>query len=377
MTRGRPSPQLPPPRHYLVLPWGWDASLALPDHLRCTYELILSLAYDHDGRRTHPVTRWQLAQWRGLAVRTIDDHLAALRERALLASEDDGRGRGLSWIPLRLPEAPNDDNHGQGDAYAAADQAPAVHRSPSTHGRSPRSPERRTRRGSSTADRGGVPQAGALRGLPQHNGPLLEEEACLSQTPEDDLPSSTQEPHIGRDDPHVTECVERLEDAGVYAGLSQQIAGLPWVTSDLIDAWVWQLKQQRRVRSLGAVLASVLRDRGRCFPAPALPSTEELPEARDQLLPLSSARPEPTLPFDWTEWIASLREAIGDRPVDLWLEEAYPVSHSDGVLVVAVTTPFGVDWLSNQRQRELDASASELAGTGVKVRLVTAHVRGP
>ena len=47
------------PAGFVVLPWKISRERELPDHLRLTYELVLSLAWSHDGRRTPAVGRLQ------------------------------------------------------------------------------------------------------------------------------------------------------------------------------------------------------------------------------------------------------------------------------------------------------------------------------
>ncbi|MBN1401498.1 MAG: hypothetical protein JXA74_11715, partial [Anaerolineae bacterium] len=96
-------PLAQPPERYILLPWGWASALKLPDHLRLTYELVVALALGHDGRSTQAVTRRQLAAWRSVALRTLDDHLAALRARGLVRSAVAAQGRGLVLRPTSLP----------------------------------------------------------------------------------------------------------------------------------------------------------------------------------------------------------------------------------------------------------------------------------
>ena len=115
------------PAHFLVLPWSWLAGLRLPDHLRCTYETILSLAWSHDGVRTPPISRRELARLRGVAIRTIDEHLQALRQGGHLADEPGRAGRKLVLLPTLPRLAESSSIRSGGPPRSAAADAARVH----------------------------------------------------------------------------------------------------------------------------------------------------------------------------------------------------------------------------------------------------------
>ena len=93
---------------------------ALPAHLAPTYALIADLARAHDGRATPPISRQELAERRGLARRTIDEHLRELRRRGYVRNAP-----GCQGGPLVLLLRPEDDPPPAAPAVAAvADRAP-------------------------------------------------------------------------------------------------------------------------------------------------------------------------------------------------------------------------------------------------------------
>ena len=71
---------------------------ALPAHLAPTYALIADLARAHDGRATPPICRQELAERRGLARRTIDEHLRELRRRGYVRNAPGCQG-GATGAP--------------------------------------------------------------------------------------------------------------------------------------------------------------------------------------------------------------------------------------------------------------------------------------
>jgi hypothetical protein len=366
----------------------------------------VALTLAHDGRSTQAVTRRQLAAWRGAAVRTLDDHLAALRARGLVRSAAAGRGGGLVFTPTRLPDRACRPGGSSGSGSAISDRGdntsaltersdsgtPAARRS-----RPPKAAARSTRQRSPSSAR----QAPRPRDPPQSPEPLLEVEADLEAQDRDLLLSESGRPGYEASGPESRDwrnaealalAVERLEEVGVYPGLSQRIARLAWVTPELIEAWINRLKRQRQVRHLGALLVAVLRDPTRCLPAPwaaPLAAPEPAPDGEEADGPdqdqdafrddeddsLSDAAPARAvnLPFVWDDWLLALRGRLGERSVEAWLTGAQPLSWADGVLVVAVPSAMGVDWLTTRYGRELDLAARELAGRPVNVRLVTAR----
>jgi hypothetical protein len=84
--------------------WRILQPLGLPDRLRVTYELLLALAHTFDGQRTPPMTRRMLAEKRGIGLRGVDEHLAALRERGLICCDPSYRGCCLVIYPLHAAD---------------------------------------------------------------------------------------------------------------------------------------------------------------------------------------------------------------------------------------------------------------------------------
>jgi hypothetical protein len=327
------------------------------------------------------------------------------------------QGGGLVFTPTRLPGEACRPDGSSGSGSAVNDRG---HSKPATDDPCPSEP------GAAAARRSPRPRSGAVtpaqtrapgaheliarreapgqRDAPQARDPLLEVEADLESQDRDLLLSGSSsgrlealdpERQARRDPETLALAVERLEEVGVYPGLSQRIAQLAWVTPELIEAWIARLSRQRQVRHLAALLVAVLRDPTRCFPAPPLPAGSPAPEDAlgeadgdwpdqdgsalsdgegDSRVDAASARTV-NLPFAWDDWLLALRARLGQQSVDTWLADAQPVSWADGVLVVALPSAMGVDWLTRCYGRELDLAAREVAGGPVNVRLVTA--RGP
>lgn len=56
------------------------------------------------------------------------------------------------------------------------------------------------------------------------------------------------------------EVAKLLQACGVFAAPAKELAADPWVTEERVRAWVRQLRADRRVRSVGAVLYTNLRN---------------------------------------------------------------------------------------------------------------------
>ena len=90
------------PPEYILLPWRIAGQPALSDPEYRTYVLILSLAWQNDRRQTSPIGRRELAALRGLALRTIDAHLSALRAKGYVCNAPGRAGLKMILIPTAL-----------------------------------------------------------------------------------------------------------------------------------------------------------------------------------------------------------------------------------------------------------------------------------
>jgi len=210
-----------------------------------------------------------------------------------------------------------------------------------------------------------------------------------------------------------------LMEAGVYQRTARELVQLPWVEPELVRAWVQALRCKRAVRSVPAVLVHTLRNPARCLPPPhqrsrspgvdrggrgernAGGSPEEpctapqgatvkaWPAGDDGRVAywrvqLAEPAAEPEAPDEDDEaageLLASLweqaREAMAVRvsaEMDrLWLEPAWPLCYSDGVLVVAVPTPLAAEWLNGAVSRSILEAIQRSSGTRLALRFVPA-----
>lgn len=178
--------------------------------------------------------------------------------------------------------------------------------------------------------------------------------------------------------------VQRLSEAGVYPGLARELAGHPWVTLPLVEAWLERLRANRSVRHVGAVLVTMLRSPERCLPAPRCspgprclpgsgddpPQTGEPVRARRPAQSRAEARAQAALRERWQRALALLRERLGAQSVEVWLARSQPITCDSAALVVAVASPQAADWLSHRHHAALCAAASETWGRPLQVRLV-------
>ncbi|MHB1317881.1 MAG: hypothetical protein ACYCYF_04590 [Anaerolineae bacterium] len=220
----------------------------------------------------------------------------------------------------------------------------------------------------------------------------------------------------------VRDSIDLLTRAGVYPQLARSLARKPWVTPDLIAAWVHELRHIRAVRVLAAVLVHTLQDPERCLPPPAPPAVAprsgqdgerdapagsrplseqsfpgqaehassagsrlaETPPERVQLsrsvevsthsAPSSMhVSPEPGALWECVHHaLASRLPAEMDA---LWLRRARPLSLSDGVPIVAVPSNLGAEWLNLAGAPRCYDAICEAAGRRLLLRFVPARVR--
>ncbi|MCE5258321.1 MAG: hypothetical protein LLG44_04575, partial [Chloroflexi bacterium] len=164
---------------YLIVPC--QAVPDLPDHLRMTYALILGLAWGSADGATPPVTRRELANLRGLSPRAIDAHLAALRRAGYIRNIPEREGLPLVLVPRPLPGV---------RAIAPSQQTASA-------------------MPGETADNGG---GSSSRSLP----PL----------------------HLGSE----SSSYSLLVRAGVYPSVAITLSQRPWLTPELVQAWVEHLR---------------------------------------------------------------------------------------------------------------------------------------
>jgi DNA-binding transcriptional ArsR family regulator len=250
-----------------------------------------------------------------------------------------------------------------------------------------------------------------------------------------------------------------LTRSGVYAQPARALARRPWITPELITAWVDELRRTEAVRNVAAVLVHTLEDPARCLPppiavaaragdppdcrphrtsaarydqapkeqgtmrldAPAEPDADRdhsvsdaiggggralrepptggadmgIPpgqhsETRVERVQLSGAYrpvapPGPPIRTRESDDAVALwevvRQAMANRlPADvdtLWLKRAHPLGCSDGVLLVAVPTTLGADWLNLTGTPRCREAIQRSTGTALIVRFVPAGLHEP
>jgi DNA-binding transcriptional ArsR family regulator len=231
------------------------------------------------------------------------------------------------------------------------------------------------------------------------------------------------------DDDTVRENVAALTGAGVYAQPARALARKPWITPGLITAWVDELRRTGAVRNLAAVLVHTLEDPERCLPPPAEPARwfshddahhnrageESVPEVyspgeglkeqaggadaaeglarglgaaeaprqvretRERVLlthaPAANEDCASGLSALWASVHAVLAERLPPDADRLWLRRARPLCLSDGVLIVAVPSTLGAEWLNLAGAPRCYDAISEAAGRRLLLRFVPAGAR--
>jgi hypothetical protein len=178
--------------------------------------------------------------------------------------------------------------------------------------------------------------------------------------------------------------IDLLSAAGVYPQVARTLARKPWVTPDLIAAWVYELQSIRAVRHLPAVLAHTLRDADRCLPPPESEPIGPAPAARrpqavsqeDECAPgASMAEPSGDRAMALALWDAARPALAGGLPQaadTLWLQAAWPLSCADGVLLIAVPTTIGADWLNLSGVPRCRGALEQSLGPSLSLRFVPA-----
>ncbi|NLV75154.1 MAG: hypothetical protein GXY52_10830 [Chloroflexi bacterium] len=291
---------------YLLLPC--DEMPNLTDPQRMTYALLLGLAFGRPEGATSPVTHQELADARGLALRTIDTHLCALRNAGLVANTPEHEGLPLI-LKLKLPP-------GLRAAVGAPNSAP-----------------------------------------PQ----MSESGSCSGGT-------ASSSSATGPSHPPESSAYALLVRAGVNPSVAINLASRPWITPELVSAWVRHLKANRQIRHTGAVLASILQhaDIG-------LPPEQEADEPAPKPAVLRRRQRLPRVRIGALQWdtlFQKLIEAFPEEHLEVWLEDSYALSFRDGPLLVATHSWISADYLRARNPARYSPLLSELEGTPVTLRFM-------
>ena len=224
----------------------------------------------------------------------------------------------------------------------------------------------------------------------------------------------------------ASEILALLTRAGVYPQVARALAAEPWVTVELVSAWIRTLERNQLVRNLAAMLVHTLQDPARCVPAPAPPagrfsgpgtharieevpmpkpgdavpawsgeqdgereaepSTREWPaaargaaETRARALLARDRPPEEDGSARLTELWARVRAVLSERlPAgadELWLQHARPQCLSDGVLIIAIPSTMGADWLNLSVVPRSHKNIREAIGRPLLLRFIPAGLR--
>ena len=385
------------PRECLVLPAALLPDPPLPTEVKETFLLLIWLARPSDRWITPPVSREELAAHRHRSVRTIDQHLHLLRERQIIANAPGRGGRKLVLVLLSLMERePGEAKPQSTAAQSAAAQSPAATPPAATPPPSPPLPR------VSAADAPAAPSTGADDSpLPFAAGP----QPVAGLHREGELVVVVNTP---QDPGSLLEATYRaILKAGVYPQLARRLASQPWVTLDLVRAWVQSLSSARGVRHVGAVLASVLQqpetaecapmptqlgrsptepdgtfpegaDNAECDPPPEPPEEGPCASGMDSDPGGGHADPAGTQPSSahaWARVLDVLRQTIGEQRVAVYLRDSGPLSCEDGTLVVAVHSTLAQDWLESRHYAALCAAVEQVTGQRLRLRLVARRLR--
>ena len=351
---------------YLLLPWRTAAQPALSDAEYRTYLLILSLAWQHDRHQTPPIGRKELAALRGLALRTVDAHLRSLRAKGYVRNAPGREGLKLILIPTALEAAD----------VPAPERSPAALPPSAPPSASPCSPHEGPRP---------AEHPGPLHGRPRAATPP----ASPPAGPDDGAEKDKLYPAKGKEE--LLAISNRLRSAGVYPVVAARLAGEPWVSLELVEAWIGALRQRPHVRQLGGLLAAILRKPETCLPAPSAPppppahagreedegpppeAPDEEGEAEEDESP-PSPFPQDRLP--WERVLALLRQRLGEEPVRVWLGGSAPLGLAEGRLIIALRSPLGADWVQKRYWRQIQEAVEEVAGRPLELRFVVAKEAG-
>lgn len=288
---------------YLIVPCRSVPDL--PDHLRITYALILGLAYGTSDGATPPVTRRELGELRQLSPRAIDAHLAALRRAGYVRNAPERDGLPLVLIPRPLP-----------GMRAMSPLVPEPAQAPTAE---------------IAGSDGGTTSSRAYSLLKEEN------------------PSS----------------YSLLVRAGVYPAIAVTLSQRPWMTPELVQAWIEHLRGERQVRHLGGLLASILRRGDIGMPPPPVPDDDDDDDETD-------AKPAPTRPIPtpdltplgktWPEMVAHLIQHLPQSRLDEWLAESVPLAWDGRYLLVGTRSWLSADYLSQRNTLALNQALGELLG---------------
>jgi DNA-binding transcriptional ArsR family regulator len=297
---------------------------ALPDNLQETYRFVMSLLGEHAPEEMPPKNLSELAEERGLAPRTVREHLRRLEELGYIRRQQAGR-RGLVLSAVRQPNP----------GHTAAES----------------------------------------REIRPNGRTLSIEGASVSER------VSKTERQKRSDKKDLLLSMRLLTDAGVYPQLARELARLPWVTPDLVEAWIVELKSRSAVRKVPAVLVRTLRRRDRCLPVP--PRRQAAPE---QLTDKAEGTPQAAAeaaieadpaPFNnglgdlpWREVLVRFSERLGPRAEALGMPRAAALALSDGVLIIGVPSALAADWLMTRMQKLARETVQEVTGRELGVRFV-------
>jgi len=294
---------------YLIVPC--QAVPDLSDQQRLTYALVLGLAWGSPDGATPPVTVRELAELRGLSPRSIDSHLAALRRAGYIRNAPQREGLSLVLIPRPLPGV---------RVLEPAQESALV-----TQGK--------------TAGCGG---GSSSRSLPALN--LAGEPSSYSL----------------------------LVRAGVYPSVAINLSQRPWITPELVQAWVEHLRGNKQVRHLGGLLTSILR-RGDIGMPPPLPECEDEAEVTPQpaAAPTPRERSEANLSelgYSWPELLAQLQTRLPEVRLDTWLADSYPLAWDGRCLTIATRSWLAADYLTKRNTLALDQVLREFTGRPITLR---------
>jgi len=335
--------------------------------------LILSLAWANDRRQTLPVSRRELAGLRGIALRTLDAHLAALRAKGYVRNAPGRAGLKMILIPTALAPDP-----GRG-------QAPDLPAKAGTGGHA----GIKSKQPSPCA----VPTTPAGDGDPQQAHQPAQSAPDAQPARPHPPPASCDvgiekklNTSVGKEE--LLLLIKRLTAAGVYPVVAERLAREPWVTLELVEAWVRALRQQPRVRHLGGLLTAILRQPATCLPPPltpvytgASPSSEAPGGGKDTSEPVQDAigasdeppaEEAPPCDVPWEEVLGRLRQRLGAKRVEVWLDGSLPLCLEDKQLVIALRSPFAVDWVRNCHKRDIEAALKEVTAREYRVSFVVA-----
>ncbi|MHB1356179.1 MAG: hypothetical protein ACYCZF_09420 [Anaerolineae bacterium] len=285
---------------YLIVPC--QAVPDLPDHLRITYALILGLAYGKSDGATPPITRRELGDLRQLSPRAIDAHLAALRRAGYVRNAPERDGLPLVLIPRPLPGM-------RALSPLATELAPA---------------------------------------------PTAEIADSDGSNPSSRLNSSSSEENLSS--------YSLLVRAGVYPAIAVTLSQRPWITPELVQAWVTHLRGERQVRHLGGLLASILRRGDIGMPPPPVPDNDD--DDDDAAVSVRSiSRPDLTpLGKTWLEMKDHLIECLPQLRLENWLAESVPLAWDGLYLLVGTRSSLAADYLSKRNTLVLNRTLGEFLG---------------